>query len=82
MATPSDSPIEEVVYEIEPSRVPKPIPVALEDLCRLTKFTRQEIRKMYRGFKTVSYLFNSFLNFSIYFIHFLIKYLLRFKNFI
>lgn len=54
MATPSESPIEEVVYEIEPSRVPKPIPVALEDLCRLTKFTRQEIRIMYRGFKTVS----------------------------
>lgn len=54
MATPSDSPVEEVVYEIEPSRVPKPIPVALEDLCRLTKFTRQEIRIMYRGFKTVS----------------------------
>ncbi|KAF7276741.1 hypothetical protein GWI33_009867 [Rhynchophorus ferrugineus] len=52
MATPSDSPIEEVVFEIEPSRVPKPIPVALEDLCRLTKFTRQEIRIMYRGFKT------------------------------
>ncbi|KAK9709250.1 hypothetical protein QE152_g26730 [Popillia japonica] len=52
MATPSDSPIEEVVYEIEPSRVPKPVPVALEDLCRLTKFTRQEIRIMYRGFKT------------------------------
>lgn len=54
MATPSDSPIEEVVFEIEPSRVPKPVPVALEDLCRLTKFTRQEIRIMYRGFKTVS----------------------------
>lgn len=53
MATPSDSPIEEVVFEIEPSRIPKPIPVALEDLCRLTKFTRQEIRIMYRGFKTV-----------------------------
>lgn len=55
MATPSDSPIEEVVFEIEPSRVPKPVPVALEDLCRLTKFTRQEIRIMYRGFKTVSF---------------------------
>ncbi|KAL1491746.1 hypothetical protein ABEB36_012296 [Hypothenemus hampei] len=41
-----------VVFEIEPSRIPKPIPVALEDLCRLTKFTRQEIRIMYRGFKT------------------------------
>ncbi|XP_049820886.1 Kv channel-interacting protein 1 [Aethina tumida] len=52
MATPSDSPVEDVVYEIEPSRVPKPVPVALEDLCRLTKFTRQEIRIMYRGFKT------------------------------
>ena len=57
MATPSDSPIEDVVFEIEPSRVPKPVPVALEDLCRLTKFTRQEIRIMYRGFKTVSSVF-------------------------
>lgn len=57
MATPPDSPIEEevVLFELEPSaRTPKPIPVALEDLCRLTKFTRQEIRVMYRGFKTVS----------------------------
>lgn len=55
MATPPDSPIEEVVYELETAtRVPKPIPVALEDLCRQTKFTRQEIRVMYRGFKTVS----------------------------
>lgn len=56
MATPPDSPIEEevVLFELEPSaRTPKPIPVALEDLCRLTKFTRQEIRVMYRGFKTV-----------------------------
>lgn len=53
MSSPPDSPMEEVVYEIEPSRVPKPIPVALEDLCRQTKFTRQEIRVMYRGFKTV-----------------------------
>lgn len=53
MATPPDSPIEEVVYELETTRVPKPIPVALEDLCRQTKFTRQEIRVMYRGFKTV-----------------------------
>lgn len=54
MATPPDSPIEEVVYEIEPSRVPKHRPVALEDLCRQTKFTRQEIRVMYRGFKQVN----------------------------
>ncbi|XP_046688472.1 Kv channel-interacting protein 1 [Homalodisca vitripennis] len=51
MATPPDSPIEEVNYEIEPSRLPKHRPVALEDLCRQTKFTRQEIRVMYRGFK-------------------------------
>lgn len=54
MATPPDSPIEEVVYELETARVPKPIPVALEDLCRQTKFSRQEIRVMYRGFKTVN----------------------------
>lgn len=53
MATPPESPVEEVVYELETTRVPKPIPVALEDLCRQTKFTRQEIRVMYRGFKTV-----------------------------
>lgn len=56
MATPPDSPIEEevVLFELETTaRTPKPIPVALEDLCRLTKFTRQEIRVMYRGFKTV-----------------------------
>ncbi|KAG8323657.1 hypothetical protein J6590_001380 [Homalodisca vitripennis] len=53
MATPPDSPIEEVNYEIEPSRLPKHRPVALEDLCRQTKFTRQEIRVMYRGFKQV-----------------------------
>ncbi|KAK4882539.1 hypothetical protein RN001_005858 [Aquatica leii] len=53
MTTPSEeSPVEEVVYELEPSRVPKPIPVALEDLCKQTKFSRQEIRIMYRGFKT------------------------------
>lgn len=53
MATPPDSPIEEVVYELETTSrtFPKPVPVALEDLCRLTKFTRQEIRVMYRGFK-------------------------------
>lgn len=53
MATPPESPVEEIVYELETTRVPKPIPVALEDLCRQTKFTRQEIRVMYRGFKTV-----------------------------
>ncbi|XP_026286033.1 Kv channel-interacting protein 1 isoform X2 [Frankliniella occidentalis] len=51
MATPPDSPVEEGVFEIEPSRVVKHRPVALEDLCRQTKFSRQEIRVMYRGFK-------------------------------
>lgn len=51
MATPPDSPVEEVMFELEPSRAPKHRPVALEDLCRQTKFTRQEIRVMYRGFK-------------------------------
>lgn len=54
MATPTDSPVEDVVFEIETARVPKPIPVALADLCRQTKFSAQEIRVMYRGFKTVS----------------------------
>lgn len=73
MATPPDSPIEEVVYELEPSREPKPVPVALEDLCRLTKFTRQEIRVMYRGFKTVSYYF-----FFFYFPHIIC--FISFKN--
>lgn len=67
MATPPDSPIEEevVLFELEPkARTPKPIPVALEDLCRLTKFTRQEIRVMYRGFKTVRYRIRYVLFFS------------------
>lgn len=61
MATPPESPVEEVVYELETTRVPKPIPVALEDLCRQTKFTRQEIRVMYRGFKTVRFHLSSCL---------------------
>ncbi|CAB3366444.1 Kv channel-interacting protein 1 [Cloeon dipterum] len=52
MATPPDSPVDDIVFELEPSRnLPKHRPVALEDLCRQTKFTRQEIRVMYRGFK-------------------------------
>lgn len=65
MATPPDSPIEEVVYELETTSraFPKPIPVALEDLCRLTKFTRQEIRVMYRGFKVIK--LHPSLNFEI-----------------
>ncbi|OWR52667.1 potassium channel interacting protein, partial [Danaus plexippus plexippus] len=52
MATPPESPVEEHAYELEPNRAPKPIPVALEELCRQTKFSKQEIRVMYRGFKT------------------------------
>ncbi|CAH1725413.1 Kv channel-interacting protein 4 [Rhopalosiphum maidis] len=58
MATPPDSPIieEATLIELEEqlnntSAFPHPRPVALEDLCRQTKFTRQEIRIMYRGFK-------------------------------
>jgi hypothetical protein len=66
MATPPDSPIEEVVYELETASraFPKPVPVALEDLCRLTKFTRQEIRIMYRGFKVIKNLRLESLNFN------------------
>ncbi|XP_055908498.1 uncharacterized protein LOC129943158 isoform X2 [Eupeodes corollae] len=52
MASPPESPIEDIVYELEPTRMPKVIPVALDDLCRETKFSKQEIRVMYRGFKT------------------------------
>ncbi|VVC33221.1 EF-Hand 1, calcium-binding site,EF-hand domain pair,EF-hand domain [Cinara cedri] len=58
MATPPDSPIieEATLIELEEqlnnsSAFPHARPVALEDLCRQTKFTRQEIRIMYRGFK-------------------------------
>ena len=68
MATPPDSPMEEVVFELEPSRVPKPIPVALEDLVRQTKFSRQEIRVMYRGFKTVSFCILLFPSLDIMFV--------------
>lgn len=54
MTSPPESPIEEVVFELEHTRVPKPINVTIEDLYRETKFSKQEIRIMYRGFKTVS----------------------------
>lgn len=75
MATPPDSPIEEVVYELETTSrsFPKPVPVALEDLCRLTKFTKKEIRVMYRGFKVIIMMaliiptFN-FMEFSFFFL--------------
>lgn len=49
------------IYSCVILQVPKPIPVALDDLCRQTKFTRQEIRVMYRGFKTVRLHFYVFI---------------------
>ncbi|EEB18431.1 Kv channel-interacting protein, putative [Pediculus humanus corporis] len=51
MATPPDSPIEEGYFDIGTTRVFKHPTVALEDLCKQTKFSRHEIRVMYRGFK-------------------------------
>lgn len=57
MTTPSSSPIEEEMLMLEitipNSSTPKPKPIDLDDLCRSTRFTRQEIRLMYRGLKTV-----------------------------
>lgn len=50
---------EAVAFELEASRnVQKYRPIALEDLLKQTKFTRQEIRVMYRGFKQVSSFYN------------------------
>lgn len=54
MATPPDSPgPEEALFEFESTRARQQTarPVALEELLRQTKFSRQEIRVMYRGFK-------------------------------
>ncbi|KAJ9598815.1 hypothetical protein L9F63_026650, partial [Diploptera punctata] len=68
MATPPDSPMDEALSSSSHPGVPKHRPVALEDLCRQTKFTRQEIRVMYRGFKQnameciLQYLRNLFTN--------------------
>ncbi|KAI4473774.1 hypothetical protein M0802_015946 [Mischocyttarus mexicanus] len=56
MATPPDSPgPEEALFEFESTRARQQTtrPVALEELLRQTKFSRQEIRVMYRGFKQV-----------------------------
>ena len=56
MATPPDSPgPEEVLFEFESARARHQTtrPVAIEELQRQTKFSRQEIRVMYRGFKQV-----------------------------
>lgn len=57
MATPPDSPgPEEALFDFESTRTRQQTtrPVALEELLRQTKFSRQEIRVMYRGFKQVS----------------------------
>ncbi|KAH0560290.1 Kv channel-interacting protein 2 isoform X1 [Cotesia glomerata] len=54
MATPPDSPgPEEALFEFESSRARHQAtrPVAIEELLRQTKFSRQEICVMYRGFK-------------------------------
>ncbi|XP_072754406.1 A-type potassium channel modulatory protein KCNIP1 isoform X1 [Anoplolepis gracilipes] len=54
MATPPDSPgPEEAFFEFETTRARHQTtrPVPIEELLRQTKFSRQEIRVMYRGFK-------------------------------
>ncbi|XP_045115461.1 calsenilin-like isoform X3 [Portunus trituberculatus] len=51
MATPPDSPYGDFMLTFETVRPVKHKPVKLEELCKQTKFTRQEIRLMYRGFK-------------------------------
>jgi len=56
MATPPDSPgPEEAFFEFENTRARQQTtrPVPIEELLRQTKFSRQEIRVMYRGFKQV-----------------------------
>ena len=60
MATPPDSPgPEDALFEFENLRTrhQSARPVALEELLRQTKFSRQEIRVMYRGFKQVKIYF-------------------------
>lgn len=57
MASLPESPVdEELGYDLidnnEPVSILRPVG-GLDDLCRQTKFTRQEIRVMYRGFKQV-----------------------------
>ncbi|EZA54959.1 hypothetical protein X777_04422 [Ooceraea biroi] len=56
MATPPDSPgPEEAFFDFESTRARQQTtrPVPIEELLRQTKFSRQEIRVMYRGFKQV-----------------------------
>lgn len=60
MATPPDSPgPEEAFFEFESTRARHQTtrPVPIEELLRQTKFSRQEIRVMYRGFKQVCNVF-------------------------
>ena len=57
MASLPDSPVdEELGYDLidgaQPVSILRPVG-GLDDLCKQTKFTRQEIRVMYRGFKQV-----------------------------
>lgn len=64
MASLPESPVdEEIGYDLidshEPISILRPVG-GLDDLCKQTKFTRQEIRVMYRGFKQVSVKFAQF----------------------
>lgn len=64
MASLPESPVEEDIgYDLidntQPVSILRPVG-GLDDLCKQTKFTRQEIRVMYRGFKQVNKKFNVF----------------------
>ena len=56
MSSPSDdSPVEdEIQIDLKPIFVKHHEHIGLEDLCKKTKFSKREIRTLYRGFKTVS----------------------------
>lgn len=74
MATPPSFIVEEdiMMYEIVMPKhsALKPMPVDLDDLCRSTRFTRQEIRYFYRGLKTVTnQKSNSIVRSWLYIIH-------------
>lgn len=71
MATPSSTPVEEDIMMCEVvisnNAESKAMPIDLDDLCQSTRFTRQEIRFMYRGLKTVNFFFsNLILNYPKY----------------
>lgn len=66
MASLPESPVEEDIgYDLidntQPVSILRPVG-GLDDLCKQTKFTRQEIRVMYRGFKQVNRKFNVFFS--------------------